>query len=122
MSEQKHTPLPWKAGPYSSIVGIAISAQPDPNKNRVVVAGTTGAFSDDHKGEHEANAALIVRAVNSHEALVKAVSDMLEMIEEGAIDSPEVGVGCGAPQWKVHDEWAHYAKNALASAKGENNE
>lgn len=33
-----HTKGPWEASPFSSVVGIAITAQPDPKLNRVMVA------------------------------------------------------------------------------------
>jgi hypothetical protein len=35
-----HTPGPWRASPFSSVVGCAITAQPDPKKNTQMVAST----------------------------------------------------------------------------------
>ncbi len=60
-SEQggKPTAGPWIASPYSSVVGIAISAHPDPSKNTMIIAGTMQAGS---KEEAEANADLIAEA------------------------------------------------------------
>ena len=106
-----HTPTPWKASPYSSIVGIAISAQPDPNKNTVVLAGTMGTFSDDHQVESEANAAFIVRAVNNHEALVDALERCLAFAEDVEVKALVGDEGCLWP--------AEIARAALAAAKGE---
>ena len=56
MGTASHTPGPWKAGSYSSVVGIPITAQPDKTKNTVVVASTIQASS---REEAEANARLI---------------------------------------------------------------
>ncbi len=35
-----HTPGPWKASPFSSVVGCPVMAQPDPKENSVLVAST----------------------------------------------------------------------------------
>lgn len=35
-----HTPGPWTAAPFSSVVGVAITAQPDKAKNTMLVAST----------------------------------------------------------------------------------
>jgi hypothetical protein len=82
MSEQNvaHTPTPWKAGSFSSVVGCPISAQPDPKKNTVIVAGVHGAFGDDYRSEVEANARFIVRAVNSHAELVKHLGNAIDAL------------------------------------------
>jgi hypothetical protein len=61
----KHTPGPWKAAPYSSVVGCPVSAQPDKRKNTFVVAGVHGAAAEDddeRRLEVEANARLIAAA------------------------------------------------------------
>jgi hypothetical protein len=60
-----HTPGPWKVAPYSSVVGCPITAQPDPTKNTILIAGTRSAVSTDDEGfrsEVEANARLIAAA------------------------------------------------------------
>jgi formylmethanofuran dehydrogenase subunit B len=69
----ERTPGPWKAGKFSSVVGCPITAQPDPSRNTVVIAGVHGAFGDDYQAEVEANAAFIVRACNAHEDLLEAL-------------------------------------------------
>lgn len=46
MIEAKHTPGPWHAAPYSTVVGCPITAQPDPMKNAIIVAGTRSATGD----------------------------------------------------------------------------
>lgn len=66
------TPGPWKAAPFSSVVGCPITAQPDPTKNAIVVAGTRSAAAEDAEGfraEVEANARLIAAAPALLEAL-----------------------------------------------------
>lgn len=57
----KATPRPWRAGFYSSVVGLPVMAQPDPAENSVVVLTMVG-----DREECEANAALIVAAVNAY--------------------------------------------------------
>ena len=77
---QGYTPGPWKAAPFSSVVGCPITAQPDPKQNTIVVAGTRGAFGEDYRGEIEANARLIASAPELLAALegMLAVHDMTQ--------------------------------------------
>lgn len=58
---------PWFASPFSSVVGVAITAQPDPKQNTVVVAT---AFT-------EADGALVAAAP----ALLDALEKMLPILE-----------------------------------------
>lgn len=67
---QKATPGDWRAARFSSIVGSPITAQPDPKKNTVVLAGVHGAFGEAYQAEVEANAALIVLLHNSIPAIL----------------------------------------------------
>ena len=67
MSE--HTPLPWAKHP----TGVATIYAPSA-KNRIVAG--CGSWTDNKRDvipEQEANAALIITAVNSHESLVEAL-------------------------------------------------
>lgn len=66
----KATPGEWKAAPFSSAVGCPITAQPDPKRNTVVLAGVHGAFRDDYAAEVQANAALIVALRNAAPDLI----------------------------------------------------
>jgi hypothetical protein len=59
-----------KQEPAKGGVGIPITAQPDTTKNTMIVASTVQA---DSREEAEANAALIVQAVNFHDQLVDAL-------------------------------------------------
>ncbi len=57
-----HTPGPWRASPPSSVVGIAITAQPDPKKNSELIAS--------------------VRSGVANAALIEAAPDLLASLEE----------------------------------------
>lgn len=49
--------------------------------------------------------------------LLSLVQLMLEAIEGGNVDSPELGEPeVGIPMHKWHEEWEHYARNAIAKA------
>lgn len=69
-----YTPGSWRAAPFSSVVGCPITAQPDPKKNTVIIAGVRGAFGDDYRAEVEANARLIASAPELLEALESLMS------------------------------------------------
>lgn len=81
--DTKHTPTPWYA-----------STQPEghfdimdgPNLNTATVLCTRFEFSE-RKDEMHANAAFIVRACNSHEQLVAALQEAIEIIQ--AIDQAD---------------------------------
>ena len=65
MKTQKHTPTPWKLDKWGLIQG-----------DNTDIANTNDTWVDE--GVAEANAAYIVKAVNSHEALLKALKNMRE--------------------------------------------
>lgn len=68
MSEQTHTPTPWMAdGPMVSKAGTLIC-----------VADCEDLAKDMPDEEAEANAAFIVRACNSHDALISVLKEYLE--------------------------------------------
>ena len=79
MSEDKATPRPWTlAGEYMVGMGKRPVASTDVyNSNQDTMR---------HREENQANAQLIVRAVNNHEALVEALRmiDKLYHSEDGA--------------------------------------
>ncbi len=41
-----HTPGPWDASPWSSVVGGGVFAQPDKTKNQVLIAQVRSAHAD----------------------------------------------------------------------------
>lgn len=105
MSQQQHTPT---ATPWHTESGVE-SEQPS------WIVGANGeqiaqCYSD-YVNPVSANAAHIVRCVNSHDALVKALKDMLravnDCIEDGSLDADAV---------KKHDSTIQ-ARAALALAK-----
>ena len=65
----------------------------------------------------EANARLIVEAVNNLPKLLKVVEaaqTMLDAIDKGAVDSEEiVPVPGDGPPHRFHEEWAHHTRKAL---------
>jgi hypothetical protein len=83
-NETKHTPTPWhRAGDY--IV----------SEDEIAVAEITNPCLASQT--EDANAAFIVRAVNAHEALVRALRELIEAAEEdGRPDRPCVRVARAA--------------------------
>lgn len=109
----KNTALPWKIG--SKIAGkhiskcidhIVIEQSGDTPK---YVACTLGYNSTE---ERDANAALIVRAVNSHEALVEACKSVLDLLSKTAVITME-----GIPF--NHHSYINELQAALEATKGE---
>lgn len=90
----KATPGEWKAAAFSSAVGCPITAQPDPKRNTVVLAGVHGAFRDDYAAEVQANAALIVALHNTAPALIAKARrvEALEAALRDIADRPGEGV------------------------------
>lgn len=92
MSEQKHTPAPWSVGEQNGHCGISING-PEGGRLATVYLGlvTTRVewgqahFDLPENAESVANAAIIVRAVNSHEQLVAALRDCVAVMERDLI-------------------------------------
>lgn len=97
MNKSKHTPLPWKIDPMSDAT-IAIMASRD---SHVCLLEPR----DDGEGLRESDAALIIRAVNSHVALVAALS---AMADAWPAQKPE------SPHFNLYNQ----ARAALALAEG----
>ncbi len=72
MSESKHTPLPWMAD------GGEVRAESGNGRTVALLYSITN--------EDEANAALIVRAVNSHDDLVSALEIMIRAFNVSDVD------------------------------------
>ena len=62
-----HTPGPWTARAYSSVLGLPVSAQPDAEANAVIICGVRG-----EQKTAEANAHLIAAAPDLLAALKEA--------------------------------------------------
>lgn len=111
MAKTEHTPTPWRIeavarGAFSILAGnqpTAIAETYEPNQSMRVWTG-----ADDPR----ANAAFIVRAVNAHDALVEALSELLA----NHVALVECG-DCG--NWDVETEKeVIQARAALSLAKG----
>ena len=96
----KHTDLPWELGtsPASTDVRLILSLNHEDNTVNQVIGQVPYGTDTEH-----ANAAFIVRACNSHAALLEACSDLVK--------AHEVGMGPGAVNLRIH-----LAKQAIASA------
>ena len=68
MAQARHTPTPWRV------------VEADGKRNVIWNSKVSEAISDD-KEMTEANAEFIVRAVNSHEALVEALRGMVKYVD-----------------------------------------
>ena len=69
--------------------------------------------------EREANAALIVRAVNAHDELVKRLGELIDAVDTGNAEMNSVEIDTGDPDIQPHpwhEEWLHHARAALALA------
>lgn len=72
----KHTPTPWHTGDadFRSILGPTTRRRNDDGRLRLINIATVAQSDDDD--EDAANAAIIVRAVNSHVQLMRALEDI----------------------------------------------
>lgn len=100
MSEQKHTPTPWSANRFAEVTA-----------HGGVICETIG--SDYTQPQDDANAAFIVLAVNSHQALVEALQSCVKILPRytGCGEFPSQDEECEA----VLEE----AREALVLASGE---
>lgn len=126
-----HSPLPWRV--YGSCHVLPVAGDKfqhvahigldDPHAPRPVVAHvlrrdeTVKTFKQAHEPDTEqaANAALIVRAVNSYDALVEALEEAERVIRFAVQESR------GKVRAEIVGGWAHHANKAraaLAKAKG----
>ena len=97
MKKSEHTPTPWRVGDAGNTVFGPKTDKPAPQ----IIADLMGC------GENrKANAAFIVRAVNSHDMLVNALQKLLDCAETEK----------GMDFYSAHKE---LARKALAAAKGD---
>lgn len=81
-----HTPTPWRVEEGTDLIWGACN--PDDmstyGMGYSIVQGKSGSWGDRKPGmdEREANAAFIVKAVNSHDALVKSLQDIVFTAED----------------------------------------
>ena len=92
MTKSKHTPGPWFAAAFSSVVGCPIMAQPNKNENMIVVAGTRSAVSKDASGfraEVEANARLMAAAPELFDAAIEALETLERLAPNVVMDAKD---------------------------------
>jgi len=125
-----HTPTPWTLGPWIESDGHRVYALIGRGKDQIASVSVYG--KRQHSGEvagralkygghqrtiaepiAEADAAHIVRCVNSHDALVAAL-DALSLAAYGAVNAPGV-----AKYQDAFESAQVQARAALAAAKGE---
>lgn len=122
----KHTPTPWYYAPAMQTgltrpyekFDIYHVTPPDRDNSYGINTGGRKVFlgmirSRPSKSETEANAAFIVRAVNSHDALVEALEDIIHAAFEHG------NKGLSGKTLDPDGELLGAAKEALALAKGE---
>jgi len=104
-TKAKHTPLPWKV----EIVPIPSAAEWGRNRPRygLILAPDGVCIAETCYRQRENNARLIVRAVNSHQALMDALERLLRIV-----DSDVHRNYCGNPECRLCQ-----AEAALALAK-----
>jgi hypothetical protein len=102
------TPRPWRASEWSDVVGAAVTAQPDPTKNTLLVASIRYSKAD---------ADLIVHAVNAHHALVEALRDLIYQCTPDTTSESEDGYPMGVRS--PSRDGLNRARRALASLTDE---
>lgn len=104
-----NTPTPWKLGANGSAFVYALNANGVNRMWFAVQPGDTDEKKRTPEPELEANAALIVRAVNSHQALIDALEHLVRLL--APVEAGELSV----PGLATLNE----ARAALKLAKGE---
>ena len=82
-STQTHSPLPWKCSHFFNGANQRESWSiwyGDAEKSGYIVHSNISSFDTDE--QNKANAELIVRAVNNHERLVKALTTLMDSWED----------------------------------------
>lgn len=106
------TARPWKLE-IGSQIDTRINVVYSDGELKSLIACMSKQICDEHGGSDTENAALIVRAVNSHDALVDALENLIkrtERIDKRLLNGHEPGVELGE---------ITRAKAALKLAKGE---
>jgi hypothetical protein len=116
MSETKHTPTPWKSFVNlrcaTPLKGCYINAC---GENAARIADVLSQCGVGTQEECEANAAFIVRAVNSHDALVEALESLIR--NSPCVPIFKVGGGVDTYSLRIPDDRMAAARAALAAAK-----
>lgn len=125
----EHTPLPWRDPGEHALTGYG-------DINHVIVGADgrdigslyANCFASGHMEDlptveqASANAALIVKAVNNHDALVKALKDIFEVGDGWGRHSAAKPAGTTGEGHAKCRELARAALNAVGSPKSQSNE
>ena len=108
-----HTPTPWsvRAARNDEGYGLLIC-----DEDQTILAGMDTWLGPTPEAEMEANAAFIVRACNSHAALVEALRKMMKLVA----DFEDAAKGdCDMPELSEADSIHEQARAAIARATGQ---
>lgn len=117
MSNTKHTPTPWHAVENSwSHTGIYAGHKEVAGLD--IYDEATEENQEDHEALMAANAAFIVRAVNSHEQLVAALRFYANAKDWEDFSFDEMGAYCDRNEGsKLGNDFGEIARAALAAAE-----
>ncbi len=93
----EHTPIPWEIHAWADGHNSVRICQPDHSTERGCLPVAEAEILGRDREEAEANAAFIVRAVNNHAKLLKALEALLKN-HCGLVDSGDCGF------WNVEEE------------------
>lgn len=102
--EPRHTPTPWKVRQDDQQLLITGDYE--------TIIARLDIWKNEGKKQMEANAAFVVRAVNSHEALIESIQGLLAIIKD---DLPQLGNDL----LEAEDAIIKKAENTIAQAEGE---
>jgi len=113
MSNSEHTPVPWGIEATDTTLWVG-PMRPDGKKieDLVFYIRVDPEYTDAALAKRKANAAFVIKAVNSHNALVSALEQIIEMNVQYAID--RYGDASQAEMMAC----VSTARAALAEAKG----
>lgn len=102
--EPRHTPTPWKVRQDDQQLLITGDYE--------TIIARLDIWKNEGKKQMEANAAFVIRAVNSHEALIESIQGLLAIIKD---DLPQLGNDL----LEAEDAIIKKAENTIAQAEGE---
>jgi hypothetical protein len=106
----QHTPTPWRRD-YDDDACFVIPH----TKSEAQIVCVLGEHSGVADAEDYANAAFIVQAVNAHDALVKAASDLIDVLALQADLMTEAAIAY-VPEWNALVDAIHKARGEAPSA------
>jgi hypothetical protein len=111
MADTQHTPTPWSIGGLSSNPGEGHVIESDSADRTIAWTANSYCTANDEEyisQEDEANAEFIVRACNSHDALLRAIQEVLYSYEDDS--DTDLAIKLESPMENLQE--------AIAKAKG----